>query len=211
MRISKATPEAARYACLYYHYAKAVPVCQYVYNIWNDDDEWCGVIIYGGGATPHIADPYDKWQGQVVELERVALNGKQGHGKTSEAVAMSIKALAKEAPWIDLIVSYADMDQNHLGVLYQATNWFFTGLCNVNTIGAYIIKGKKTHPKSIYSKGWKQSLLWLRENVDRDAQEFITKGKNKYLYPMNKQMRKRIEILSVPYPKKENQEVTNHS
>jgi len=32
--------------------------------------------------------------------------------------------------------------------------------------------------------------------------EFITKGKHKYLYPMNKNMRKRIQILSVPYPKK---------
>ena len=53
------------------------------------------------------------------------------------------------------------------------------------------------------SKGWKQSVLWLRENVDPDAHEFITKGKHKYLYPMTKQMRKRVQILSVPYPKRE--------
>ena len=202
MRISKATPEAARFACINYHYAKAVPVCQYTYNVWNDDNEWCGVIIYGGGATPHIASPYDKWQGQVVELERVALNGKQGHGKTSTAVSMSLKALAKEAPWIDLVVSYADLDQGHNGTLYQATNWIYTGLTNANTRGAFIVHGKKMHPKTVHSKGWKQSLLWLRENIDADAEEFITQGKHKYLYPMTKQMRKRIEILSVPYPKK---------
>lgn len=203
MRISKATPEATRYACKNFHYAKAVPVCQYVYNVWNDEDEWCGVIVYGGGANMHIAKPYNKWQGQVVELERVALNGKQGHGKTSEAVAMTMRALKKEAPWIDLLVSYADLDQEHIGILYQATNWIYTGLCNADTVGAFIVHGKKMHPKTIYSKGWKQSLLWLKENIDSNAKEFVTKGKHKYIYPMNKRMRKRVKVLAQDYVKKE--------
>ena len=178
MRITKASYDAARYACLTFHYAKAVPVCQYAYNVYNDADEWCGVIIYGSGATINIASPFDKWQGQVLELERVALNGKQGHGATSQAVSMTLKALHREAPWVDLVVSYADLDQNHFGTLYQATNWIYTGLVNANSRGAFIIFGKKTHPKSVHSKGWKQSLLWLRENVDPEAQEFITKGKH---------------------------------
>lgn len=203
MRITKASYEAARYACLNFHYAKAVPVCQYAYNVYNDADEWCGVIIYGSGATINIARPFDKWQGQVLELERVALNGKQGHGATSQAVSMTLKALHREAPWVDLVVSYADLDQNHFGTLYQATNWIYTGLVNANSRGAFIIFGKKTHPKSVHSKGWKQSLLWLRENIDPNAQEFITRGKHKYIYPMVKEVRKRVQILSVPYPKKD--------
>lgn len=203
MRIDKATPDAARFACMQFHYAHAVPVCQFVYNVWNDNDEWCGCIIYGGGATPNIAHPYNKWAGQVLELERVALNGKQGHGKTSTAVAMTLKALAKEAPWVDLVVSYADLDQAHVGVLYQATNWIYTGLTNADSRGAFIVNGKKMHPKTVHSKGWKQSLLWLRENVDANAEEFITKGKHKYLYPLNRAMRKRIQVLAVPYPKRQ--------
>lgn len=203
MRISKATPDGTRYACKNFHYAKAVPVCQYVYNVWNDDDEWCGVIVYGGGANPQIAMPYNKWLGQVVELEMVALNGKQGHNTTSTAVSMTLKALKKEAPWIDLVVSYADLDQNHAGTLYQATNWIYTGLKNPGTVGAFIVNGRKMHTRSVGGKGWKQSLLWLRENVDKNAEEFITKGKHKYLYPMNKKMRRRVQILSIPYPKKD--------
>ena len=157
---------------------------------------------FRGGANRHIATPYDKWQGQVVELERVALNGKQGHGKTSQAVGMCLKELHREAPWIDLVVSYADIDQGHKGVLYQSTNWVYTGIKNADSRGAFIIFGKKTHPKTVYSKGWKESVLWLRENVDKNAEEFITKGKHKYLYPMTKEMRKRIEILSAEYPKR---------
>lgn len=205
MKITKATYEAARYACLYFHYAKAVPVCQYIYSVFNDSGEWCGVIIYGSGATPHIASPYDKWQGQVLELERVALNGKQGHNCTSTAVALTLKALKKECPWCDLVVSYADLDQNHRGTLYQATNWIYTGITNANQRGAFIVFGEKMHPKTVYSKGWKQSLLWLRENIDPEAKEFITQGKHKYIYPMTREMRKRAQIISVPYPEKQNE------
>lgn len=135
MRISVAEHQAIEYACKKYHYAKAVPVCAIGFNVFNDDDEWCGVICYGWGANNHIACPYDKWQGQVIELVRVALNGKQGHGKTSQAVSMTLKEIPKYLPGIDLIVSYADLDQNHLGVLYQATNWIYTGLMNENSRG----------------------------------------------------------------------------
>lgn len=202
MKISVATPKAVKYACLKYHYAKCVPVVAIAFNVYNDTGEWCGVICYGFGATPNIARPFNKWAGQVIELVRVALNGKQGHGKTSQAVAITIRELPKYYPAIDIIVSYADMDQDHYGTLYQATNWIYTGLTNADTRGAFIVHGKKMHPKSVHSKGWKQSLLWLRENVDKNASEFITKGKHKYVYPIDKRMRKRIEILNVPYPKK---------
>lgn len=115
---------------------------------------------------------------------------------------MTLKALPRYYPAVDIIVSYADLDQNHAGILYQATNWIYAGLVNDGQRGAFIIHGKKMHPKSVHSKGWKQSLLWLRENVDENAAEFITKGKHKYIYPIDKRMRKRLESLSVPYPKK---------
>ena len=201
MRVSKGTYSGAEYACLRYHYAKAVPMCKYIYNVWNDNDEWCGVIIYGMGANKSIASPYDKWQGQVLELVRVALNGKQGNGNTSQALGLSLKALHREAPWVDLIVSYADLDQNHKGIIYQATNWVYTGLQNAKTVGAFIVNGKKVHPRSAHSKGWKQSLLWIREHIDPNATEFVTEGKHKYLYPMTKKMRKRIKVLAQDYPK----------
>lgn len=46
--LKKATGEAVRYACLNYHYAKAVPAAYNAYNVYNDRSEWCGVIIFGG-------------------------------------------------------------------------------------------------------------------------------------------------------------------
>ena len=102
MRISAATPKAVRYACLKYHYAKAVPVSKYAFNIFNNKNEWCGVIIYGSGANNHIADPFKLYQGEVLELVRVALNGKQEC--TSQALAMTLREVHKNAPQIKIIV-----------------------------------------------------------------------------------------------------------
>lgn len=203
MRLTVASQKAIQYACIKFHYSKCVPVVGIGFNVYNDNDEWCGVIIYGYGANNHIAMPFNKWQGQVMELVRVALNGKQGHGRTSKALSLSLKLLTNYFPAVDIVVSYADLDQNHNGTLYQCTNWIYTGLTNANQRGAFIIKGKKMHPKSVHSRKWKQSLLWLRENIDPNAQEYITKGKHKYVYPIDKSMRKRLELLSVPYPQKE--------
>ncbi|MBQ4009224.1 MAG: protein Mom [Paludibacteraceae bacterium] len=204
MRITRANNKAIEYACNHFHYAKAVPVNTLGYNIYNQNDDWCGVILYGMGANKNIGTEYGLNQGQVYELVRVALNGKQEC--TSQAVAMTLKQIHKDCPLCRLIVSYADCDQNHLGTIYQATNWVYVGLKNENTRGGFIVNGKKTHPKSIYSikidgKHCPQTLDAIHKYIDLNATEYITKGKRKYLYALDKKMKKQIAKLSLPYPK----------
>lgn len=210
MKLTRANAKAIRYACMNFHYAKAVPVNTIGYNVWNADGEWCGVVLFGTGATPNLARPYGMAQGEVLELVRVALNGKQE--TTSMAVGGAIKELKKDAPMCKLIVSYADADQNHFGTIYQATNWIYTGIENVGSRGAFIVHGKKMHPKSVYAKmvvdenGVKrhcpQTLEAVRKYIDPNATEFLTKGKRKYIYPMNKKVRRQFIHLAKPYPKK---------
>lgn len=182
-----------------FHYAKSVPVNVLGYNVFNDLKEWCGVILYGKGANNHIATPYNLKQGEVIELVRMALNGKQE--STSKALSISLKLIKKDVPLCKLIVSYADKDQNHKGTIYQATNWIFEGLYNENTRGGFIINGKKTHPKSVYGKGVKQTLSEVQKHLDKNATEFITKGKLKYLYPLCKETKQLCKTLSKEYIK----------
>lgn len=210
MRISLASKEAIRYACLNFHYARAVPANPIGYNVFNDADEWCGVILYALGATPNIGKPYNLPVGGVLELVRVALNGKQEH--TSQAVAMTLKAIRNDVPQCRLIVSYADCDQQHLGTIYQATNWVYVGTKNKGDRGGWICHGKKMHPKSIHSRivtidgkrvHCPQTTEAVRKYIDPNAKEFITLGKRKYLMPLDKKMRKQIEPLRQPYPKED--------
>lgn len=147
MRLTKATPQAIKYACTHYHYSHSVPANPVGYNVYNDNDEWCGVILYAVGATPNIGKPYGIPTGGVLELVRVALNGKQEH--TSQAVSMSLKQLKTDVPQCRLVVSFADCDQHHLGTIYQATNWLFVGLMNAHARGG-VDYTRKENPSQDY-------------------------------------------------------------
>ena len=135
-----------------------------------------------------------------MELVRVALNGKQPC--TSECVGAALRQLHRDAPQVKIVVSFADCDQRHYGTIYQATNWIYLGTNSGNGYRFFIINGKKTHPKSVHSQGWKQSLGWLREHVDPNAQEVYSEGKRKYIWVYDKKLRKEWQKKALPYPKK---------
>lgn len=198
MILKKASHKAILYACKNFHYSKSIPVNVFGYSVFNNKNEWCGVILYGKGATPNIGKPYDLKQGQIIELVRVALNGKQE--STSKAVSISIKLILKDVKLCKLIISYADIDQSHFGIIYQATNWYYVGECNINKRTGFIINGKKVHNKSLYGLGKKQNINGAKE-IDKNALEFISKGKRKYLYPLDKKLIPLCKKLSKPYPK----------
>lgn len=191
MRITKANSKAIQYACKYFHYAKSVPAVQYGYNIYNDDDEWCGVILYSSGACPNIGNQFGMAQGEVLELVRVALNGKQKY--TSQAVSMSLRKLHQDNPLCKIVVSYADHNQSHLGTIYQATNWIYLGTIK-RSDDQYFYNGKWTHYRSIGASANKDELV-----------KTLPKRKNgnkfKYIYCFDRKTRKRYMKQALPYPK----------
>lgn len=158
------------------------------------------VSFYSGGANNHIGTPFGMAPGEICELVRVALNGKQPC--TSECVGAAIRQLHRDRPQIKMIVSYADIDQQHIGTIYQATNWIYLGDVNVDVQGAYIIHGKKIHAKTVYSNWGTNKLDWLRKNVDPKAQRITTLGKRKYIWVYDKKLRKQWQAKALPYPKK---------
>lgn len=191
MRVTRANSKAIQYACKYFHYAKSVPAVQWGYNVYNDNDEWCGVILYGVGANNNLPKNFNLNAGEVLELERVALNGKQE--QTSKAVAMTLKQLHRDNPLIQIIVSYSDHRQKHIGTIYQATNWIYLGITKT-TDTQYFYNGKWTHERTINGKSDRDELkakLPKRENSN----------KFKYIFVFDKKLRKQYLKLALPYPK----------
>jgi hypothetical protein len=189
MRLEKASYKAIKYACLNFHYAKAIPVNTFGYSVFNDKNEWCGVALFGTGASPQIGKQYNLNQGQVIEFVRMALNGKQS--KTSEVLGKSIKLIKKDLPLVKLIVSYADQEQGHKGIIYQATNWYYLG----EVKSPPIIEGK--HNKSMGG-----SIGAARKILGREPNVYLPKPKHKYLYPLDKSLIPLCKSLSKKYPKK---------
>ena len=200
MKLTLATYEAVKYSCLHFHYAKAIPMALCSFNVYNNQNEWCGTIVYSPGANQNQGKKFGLKQGQVCELVRMALNGKQE--STSKALALSIKLLKKYNPLLQLIVSYADCDQEHIGTIYQATNWIYEGLMEQNGgTPKFRIHGKVTHGRTIAKRRWKQNLEWIRKYKDPNAELVYTKGKRKYLYPLSENIKTICKSLAQPYPK----------
>lgn len=199
MKIKRATGQAVRFACKNYHYAKRYPVSNYSYSIYTDENEWCGVIIFGYGAGSHISKPFNLFQGEVLELVRVALNGKQNC--TSQAVALALKQLKKDNPKIKCVVSYADLEQNHKGIIYQATNWIYLGLATVGATQSIVVNGNHYHARSVSKKFGNAQIEYLKKHIDKNAKRIKSKGKHKYLFCFDKKMRKKYLKKAKPYPK----------
>ena len=197
MRLEKASYKAIKYACLNFHYAKAVPVNVTGYSVFNNNKDWCGVILFGSGATNNLAEPYGLKSGQVIELVRIALNGKQDG--TGKALSIALKKIKKDIPLVQLVISYADSEQGHIGIIYQATNWIYT---NSSVDTNLIVNGIRYHRRSLCSKYGTSSLQALKAK-GLDVKQIRTKPKWKYIYPLDKSLIPMCKAMAKPYPKKE--------
>lgn len=191
LRVDWCSYEAAKYAVEHWHYSKILPGGKRVYfGVW-ENNHFVGSVIYGLGANREIGTPYGLKLFEAAELLRVALTDHQS--PVSEIVAKTIKAIKVQSPGIRLIVSYADPGQNHVGSIYQAMNWIYQGV--TDPICVIKVGGKLVHKKTIRSR-------FGTNQVQKFGGEWVTlPGKHKYLYPLDRAMRKQIAPLAKIYPK----------
>jgi hypothetical protein len=192
MRLEKASRKAIVYACMNFHYSKVCPAQSLGYSVFNNNNEWCGVILFGGGAGAYMGSPFGLFYGQYLELTRMALNGKQE--STSKAMSIAIKLIKKSNPTVKLLISYADKGQEHIGTIYQATNWYFVE--DIKSSGEEVFyKGRWSHNRTPSSK--------LSNEEYRKLKKRKKPGKYKYIYPLNNSMLSLCNKLKKPYPKKQ--------
>lgn len=197
LRINWATYEAAKYACVNWHYSGCLPAGKLVkVGAW-ESGKFIGVVLFGRGATPNLGRPYNLGQDECVELVRIALT--KHKVAVSRIVSLAIKFLHKSNPNLRLIVSFADQSQGHHGGIYQAGNWVYNGTGDAAKF--YMIRGKLTHPRSVGAKGFVQNIHGAK-CIDPNATVVDVPGKHRYIMPLDDEMRARILPLAKPYPKR---------
>jgi len=200
LRLDWCSYEAAKYAVMNWHYSKTMPVGKLVkIGVW-EDNKYIGVILFGlGGGNSTNGKQYNmKKSHDITELVRVALY--KHINPVTKIISIAIKMIRKQSPKLKMIISFADqMGQGHLGKIYQAGNWIYTGQFTGDD--GFIINNKVIHNRSVYSKGWKQNIKWLKKYVDPKCKINHT-IKHRYLYPLDKEIREQIKPLAKPYPKK---------
>lgn len=131
MRIERITYDMTKPFLLGVHYARRMPCVQYAFGLY--DDHLIGVVTYGQPASPSLCKGVagEANRKHVLELNRlVILPEYNGSNCASYLVANTLKMLPNRT----FVVSYADWGGwHHVGYVYQATNWIYTGMTKSRT------------------------------------------------------------------------------
>ena len=200
LKLDWATHEAAKYACEKWHYSKSVPVPPLVkVGVW-ESEIYIGCVLFSRGATQNLVKPYGLKQTEGCELTRIAL--KSHAAPVSRIMSLAIKFLKKSNPKLRLIVSFADPNQGHYGGIYQATNWIYTGK-TPPSVEYLDYRGNRWHGRQVSKAGVKVQFGSARKTPKiADCEKIYCDGKHRYLYPLDKSIKKRVQALSKPYPKR---------
>jgi len=178
---------------LFKHYAKRMPSISYAFGLYENK---CliGVCCFGlGGNTGNnMIGGYN-----TLELQRLCVNDDAPKNSSSFLVGNALKML----PSPMIIVSYADQNVGHVGYIYQATNWIYTGLSG--TDHEFLKDGRTYHRKGLFDRYGTGSVSFLEKKGFVPIKQ---EPKHRYFYLIGnrREKRKMMAVLPherLPYPK----------
>ena len=160
------------------HYALRMPSVSFSYGLFSGDNELVGVISYGTPASPNLCTGVCGvgYRDKVIELNRLVVD----EGTPSFLISQSLKMI----PGPKIVISYADCAMGHIGYVYQASNWIYTGKTKERTD---MFAGEGCHARHHKGDGSKRQL--------RSA-------KHRYVYFLGSKTDKKLMRKALNYPVK---------
>lgn len=204
MLVSPVTLSDVKPWLLYRHYARCIPSVSYAFGLL-EQGQTVGVVTYGTPPSAPLRRGIcgDEYKLLVLELNRLCINENAPRNAASYLIAASLKLL----PQPRVIVSFADTEQGHVGYVYQATNFLYTGLSAKRT--NWKIRGREhLHGVSVadISRGHKDRAKFMRERFGEDFYLQDRPRKHRYVCFLGtryqqRQMRAALRYPVLPYPK----------
>ena len=198
MQVLPIKSEEATPWLIHKHYAKRMCPISYAFGAYIDG-LLIGIVTYGVSSSSTLRRGVcgDKWTDCVLELNRLCCANDKN--VASELVARSMQMLPRPA----IVVSYADIGQGHVGYVYQATNFVYTGLSS--KFKDPKVRGLEHQHHSTYAHG-----LTNAQVIDRFGEDnvyFVDRSrKYRYVYFVGSKTQKRhmahdLTYKILPYPK----------
>jgi hypothetical protein len=166
------------------------------------DLEIVGVVTYGVSPSSTllkgICGPEEAKN--VYELNRLWVDDRVPKNGESYLIANTIRLLDRE-----IIVSFADSSQKHVGIIYQAANFLYTGL-SAKFKDPKVV-GKENMHHATYANG-----LTNAQVIEKFGAENVTfverPRKHRYIYfncsrTRKKQLLSKLRYKVIPYPKQD--------
>lgn len=179
------------------HYASRVPSISYAFGLMRANT-LVGVVTYGTPPSHTLLKGVagERHAGIVIELNRLTCENTRNCA--SFLVARSLRMLPRPT----IVVSYADTGAGHVGYVYQACNFLYTGMSS--PWNDPVVQGLEHQHHATFAHG--KTNDEMREQFG-DALGFRQRTrKHRYVY-INAHRRERAALLaelryeSLPYPK----------
>lgn len=141
------------------------------------------------GATP---DDY-------LTLTRLWLSGDLPRNSESRVLGIVLRSLRRHTT-IKFLISYADPSQGHLGIIYQATNWLYTGLSEAMPLYE-LGDGRARHSRSVSHAYGSHSVEYLRSH-GVPVRLIPQAAKHRYMYFVDPTWQKNLLVPVLPCPKR---------
>ncbi len=152
-----------------------------------------GVVVFGQPSAPIQKHAFRDREFRLYELTRLVVQSKTPNA-ASFLVGNALKMLSQKPA---AVVSYADSAWGHCGIIYQATNWTYTGATKSHD-KLYIVKGVKTHPMTLRDKyGITNPSEWARQN---NIKSVAPEPKHRYFFFLGSRRQKTSMRRKLAYP-----------
>jgi len=220
--IRKISKSIAKKMIVTHHYSHAWTSCRYALGIFYETDnqhsffdekeeKLAGVAIYGYpvGARAASSISEELKPKQALELTRLFIHDEYGKNVESISISKTFKWLKQYAPDIKVLISYADPGQNHIGGIYQATNWHYQGM-NLGIMDNYGIRlekdGEWIHSRTVFSMYGSGNLEHLKKKIGHTFWRRKEPRKHRFFYLLGGKGEKRKVLNNLkhpllPYPK----------
>jgi hypothetical protein len=134
----------------------------------------------------------------LLVLSRLWLSDELPSNSESFVIGQVLQAIRRHTD-VKFAVTYADPSKGHVGTIYQASNWLYTG--RSQSMPVYDLgDGIHHHSRTLSHVYGTHSLAYFRAkgiNIRTISQS----SKHRYVYFLNPSWRNRLAVPILPYPK----------
>lgn len=186
------------------HYRRTLGIFWEGFGLFDADSNIVGVVCYGQPSAPIQKHAFEDRDFRLYEMTRLVLDADVFNG-ASMLIGRSLKMLSSQPC---AVISYADTSMGHAGIVYQATNWIYTGAVKAHD-SFYLVDGEALHPTTVRDRfGVTRPKEWAKQN---GIPIVPAQPKHRYFqFVGNRRDRKRM-IAKMKYPQQSGYPKMNHS
>ena len=158
-----------------------------------------GAVVLGAGPALAYRLVEGAGIGDCLTLTRLWLADELPNNCASRVLGIVLRAMRRYTE-VKFVFSYADPSHGHVGTIYQASGWIYTGLSQA-TPSYDIGDGKARHSRSFsHVFGTRSALHFAAYGVV--IRRVPQTPKHRYVYFLDRERRSRLSVPALPYPKK---------